>query len=70
MPASAVDGRRAVSASQDRTLRVWDVETGKTIAILYANAGVASVAWSGDIIAFAAGRQVQFLRVHEGTTTR
>jgi WD40 repeat protein len=26
------DGRRAVSASSDRTLKVWDLETGKPLA--------------------------------------
>ena len=26
------DGRRAVSASSDQTLRVWDLESGKEIA--------------------------------------
>jgi WD40 repeat protein len=28
------DGRRAVSASNDKTLRVWDLETGKTLRTL------------------------------------
>jgi WD40 repeat protein len=28
------DGRRAVSASDDRTLRVWDLETGQTLCTL------------------------------------
>jgi WD40 repeat protein len=28
------DGRRAVSASHDRTLRVWDLETGQTLRML------------------------------------
>jgi WD40 repeat protein len=28
------DGRRAVSASADRTLRLWDLETGQTLRTL------------------------------------
>ena len=28
------DGRRLVSASQDKTVRVWDVDTGKTVRII------------------------------------
>ena len=28
------DGRRVVSASGDKTLKVWDVETGKCVATL------------------------------------
>ena len=28
------DGRRAISASEDYTLRVWDLETGRTLRIL------------------------------------
>ena len=28
------DGRRAVSASEDRTLRLWDLESGQTIRTL------------------------------------
>ena len=28
------DGRRVVSASKDKTLKVWDVETGKCLATL------------------------------------
>jgi WD40 repeat protein len=32
--AIAPDGRRAVSASDDRTLRLWDLESGRTIRVL------------------------------------
>ena len=28
------DGRRVVSASEDTTLKVWDIETGKCVATL------------------------------------
>ncbi len=43
------DGRRAVSASQDRTLKVWDVETGRELRTLQGHArAVTGVALSGD----------------------
>ena len=28
------DGRRVVSGSEDKTLKVWDIETGKCLATL------------------------------------
>jgi WD40 repeat protein len=33
--AVTADGQRAVSASDDRTLRVWDLESGRVIATFY-----------------------------------
>ena len=43
------DGRRAVSASQDETLKVWDVETGRELRTLRSLTGfVLGVALSGD----------------------
>ena len=32
--ALSADGRRAVSASEDKTLKVWDVETGRELRTL------------------------------------
>ena len=43
------DGRRVVSASDDRTLKVWDVATGKCVATLEGHSGgVRSVAMFPD----------------------
>jgi WD40 repeat protein len=43
------DGRRAVSASYDRTLRLWDVESGRTIRMLEGHTAlVTSVAVTPD----------------------
>jgi len=36
------DGQRAVSASIDNTLRVWDLETGQTVTLLQGHTGVVS----------------------------
>jgi WD40 repeat protein len=46
--ATTPDGRRAVSASEDNTLRVWDLESGKKLALLTADGPVASCAVSLD----------------------
>jgi WD40 repeat protein len=49
------DGRRAVSASQDNTLRVWDLESGKELALLTADSPTASCAVSLDAWTIVAG---------------
>jgi WD40 repeat protein len=43
------EGRRAVSAGYDHTLRLWEVDTGRLIRALEGHtAGVMAVAWSDD----------------------
>jgi WD40 repeat protein len=42
------DGRHAVSASRDNTLRVWDLESGKELALLTADSPTISCAVSLD----------------------
>jgi WD40 repeat protein len=43
------DGRRVVTASQDKTARVWDVETGETACILQGHGGaLGSAVFSPD----------------------
>ena len=44
------DGRRAVSASEDKTLRVWDLESRKELALLTADGPTASCAISLDTL--------------------
>ena len=47
--AVTADGRRVVSGSLDKTVRVWDVETGQCLAILKEHtAGVLGVAVTAD----------------------
>jgi NB-ARC domain/TIR domain/WD domain, G-beta repeat len=63
------NGRTAVSASDDRTVRVWDLATGNTRVTFYADTAVTSCAVSADGRTFAAGDwsgQVHFLRLEEG----
>ena len=42
------DGRRAVSTSDDNTLRVWDLASGKELALLTADGPMAPCAVSLD----------------------
>ena len=47
--ALSADGRRAVSASSDQTLKVWDVETGRELRTLAGHTvAVNGVALSAD----------------------
>src|ERR1035438_10513388 len=47
--ALSADGRRAVSGSGDKTLKVWDVESGQELATLQGHDGaVMAVALSAD----------------------
>ena len=57
------DGNRALSASHDKTLRVWDLETGKSIAVYPLESGGMSVAVAAEnrIIAGTASGQLHFL---------
>ena len=54
------DGRLALSGSEDNTVRIWDVETGRALHTLEGSSGsIHSVAWSPD------GRLV-FSAAHNG----
>merc|ERR1711916_33197 len=45
----SADGRRVVSGSSDKTIRIWDVETGMEEKRLEGHSDhVSSVAWSAD----------------------
>src|SRR5581483_2319926 len=73
------DGRRAVSGSDNGTLRVWDLESGQTFQALERTSGVTAVAvldgrrvvsGSSDgtlrVWDLASGQTLQILRVHTG----
>ena len=42
------DGKRIASGSDDKTARIWEVDTGKALFTLSHGAAVYGVAWSGD----------------------
>jgi WD40 repeat protein len=61
------DGRRAVSASSDSTLKVWNLESGAIIAAFTADARVFCGTWAGDrnIVAGDELGRVHFLELVE-----
>ncbi|MDT9296124.1 MAG: WD40 repeat domain-containing protein, partial [Arthrospira platensis PCC 7345] len=64
--AIAPDGKRAVSASDDKTLKLWDLATGEEIASFTADAGFWACAVAPDGAGVVAGDEsgrVHFLRL-------
>jgi len=60
------DGRLAISGSADRTLKVWDLRNGETVASFTGEAEVNACAAGDDGVTFAAGDllgRVHFLRL-------
>ena len=53
------DGRRAVSASSDRTLRLWDLESGKEIAAFTGESEIESCAVAPDGRTIIAGERIR-----------
>ena len=65
------DGRRAVSASSDQTLKVWDVETGRELPTLHGHTSyVNGVALSGDGRRAVSASSDQTLKVWDVETGR
>ena len=65
------DGKRAVSASEDNTLKVWDLETGEVLATFTCDGAAHCCAFSEAlklIVAGDAGGHVHFLRLEESKT--
>jgi len=64
--AITADGRRVVSASYDKTLKVWDLETGALICTFNCDGRVDCAAVAPDgrtFVAGDAGGRVYFLRL-------
>ena len=63
------DGKRAASASYDKTLRVWDLETGLTLATFHCDARAMCCAFAGGqtIVGGDAGGRLHFLYLEEPT---
>ena len=58
------DGRILASSSNDNTVRVWDVETGRALQTLEHPTTVVCVAWSPDTTALAVGGGHQNKKVY------
>ena len=63
------DGQRAVSASEDKTLKVWDLETGLPVVRFHCDAspGCCTFAGGRKIIAGDSGGRLHFLLLEERT---
>ena len=63
------DGQRAVSASGDKTLKVWDLSSGLPVAIFHCDAGAecCAVTRNREIVAGDSGGHVHFLVFERGT---
>ena len=63
-------GKRAVSASGDRTLAVWELETGEVVATFATDSAVHACAVAHDGLTFVAGDAqgcVHFLRLENAS---
>ena len=68
MVALSRDGRLAISASEDKTLKVWDLETGKVLATFTWDGAALCCAYSDVlklIVAGDAGGHLHFIRLEE-----
>ncbi len=57
------DGRRAVSASEDRTLKLWDLETGQRVAEFHAEGGIRCLALRVEPLTIIAGDSLGYLHI-------
>jgi len=65
------DGRRALSGADDKTVRLWEVETGRCLRVLEGHTGgVNSVAWSPDGRRALSGADDKTVRLWEVETGR
>ena len=66
------DGRRAVSASDDRTLKAWDLQSGAIVAAFTCDGAAYSCAFADahTIVAGDAGGHLHFLRLEEPKPTK
>src|SRR5262249_35299190 len=72
IPSGAWRGvRTALSGSGDTTVRVWDMESGRSLRVLEGHsAGVGSVAWSPDSRFALSGSEDKMVRVWDVETGR
>jgi WD40 repeat protein len=59
------DGHFVVSASWDRTVRVWDSDSGEQVQAFYLSDKVSSVVWSPDGTKIVSGTYDSKIHVHD-----
>jgi len=61
------DGSRALAGSDDNTLRLWDLASGRCLAEYYANAAIGCAAFARDdlIVAGSADGKIHILEIRE-----
>jgi len=66
------DGARALSASEDRTLKLWDLETGRELAMFTADEPLSccAVAQHGALLVAAGAGRVHILQLLEPSHAR
>jgi hypothetical protein len=50
--AISADGRRALSGSEDKTARLWNLETGKAVRVFPSSGALSHVTFASDVLAF------------------
>jgi NACHT domain- and WD repeat-containing protein len=68
-----VDGQRAISCGEDKTLRVWDLESGACLRVIEGHLGSIACVWlttSGLVVSGSADKTVRVWNLESGTCIR
>ena len=57
------DGKNIASGGDDKTIKVWNAQTGQCVSTLNVDSGVNAVAWSPDAKVLASGSDDKTVRI-------